>query len=371
MNKKIIPLFLLAGSTLLTACDQQKNETATSAPVIAKEDAIAIVNGQYISKKSLSDLENEIAQRSQGQSFPKEKLLEELIQRELLVQEAVQKKLDQSADFSTQLETIKKTLLTQAAVQNFLKSNPVTDADLKAEYDKNVASSGQEYKARHILVKTEDEAKQIISELTAGADFAELAKTKSTGPSGPQGGDLGWFAAGQMVAPFSEAVIALEDNKFTQEPVQTQFGYHVILREGARSQTPPPFDSIKEQIRPMMQRQKLQDFLSNLRTAAKVEVLLEKPAAAAPAIPAPAVEETNKAVSETEKAVEKAADEAAKTAEQAQAAVVEAAENAAKAVTQQAEKTADEAKQAVTDTVDKADKAVAEKINNAVDALTQ
>ncbi len=354
MNKKIIPFFLLAGTTLLTACNE-KPKSESSSPVIAKEDAVAVVNGQYISKKSLSDLENEIAQRSQGQSFPKEKLLEELIQRELLVQEAKQKKLDQSADFTKQLATIKKTLLTQAAVQDFIKSSPVTDADLQAEYDKNVAASGSEYKARHILVKTAEEAKQVISELAAGADFAELAKTKSTGPSGPQGGDLGWFAAGQMVAPFSEAVIALEDNKFTQEPVQTQFGYHVILREGARSQTPPPFESIKEQIRPMIQRQKLQEFLTGLRTKAKVEVLLAKPEAAAPAIPAP----TN------------AVETPAQAAEESKAAVVEATEDAVKKISETVETAAEDAKNTVTETVEKADQAVAEKITNTIDALSK
>jgi len=291
MNKKLIPLFLLAGTTLLTACNEDKNSPASA--VVSKEDAVAQVNGKYISKATLSSLEKEIAQRSKGQSFPKEKLLEELIQRELLIQEAVQKQLDKTAEFTNQLDTIKNSLLTQAAVQNFIKSNPITDADLEAEYTKNIAASGSEYKASHILVKLEEEAKQIIAELSNGADFAELAKAKSTGPSGPKGGDLGWFGAGQMVAPFSEAVIALEDNKFTLEPVKTQFGYHVILREGSRSQTPPPFESIKEQIRPMLQRKKVQDFLIGLRQKAKVEIIKEPvpaavtPVAAPPVVPAP------------------------------------------------------------------------------------
>jgi len=303
MNKKFIPLLLLASSTLLTACNENKaTDNTPASAVIAKEDAIASVNGKYISKAALATLEKEIAQRQQGQSFSKEKLIEELVQRELLVQEAIQKQLHKSADYTKQLETIKSSLLTQAAVQNFLKSNPVIDADLKAEYDKNVSTSGTEYKARHILVKSEDDAKQVITELTAGADFAELAKTKSTGPSGPQGGDLGWFAAGQMVAPFSEAVIALEDNKFTTEAVKTQFGYHVILREGSRSQTPPPFESVKERIRPMLQRQKLQAFLEGLRTQAKVEILLPAPVAApaetTPAETTPTVETTPAPVKE-------------------------------------------------------------------------
>lgn len=274
MNKKIIPL-LLASTVILTACNENQT-TEDNAPVskVTKEDAIAVVNGTYISKEALTTLENEITQRSRGQSYPKDKLIDELVQRELLVQDAVKKQLYNSEDYINQLETIKASLLSQAAIKNHLKSNPVTDVDLKAEYDKNVAAAGTEYKARHILVKTEAEAIQLIAELNKGADFAELAKAKSTGPSGPQGGDLGWFAAGQMVAPFSEAVIALEDNKFTATAVQTQFGYHVILREASRAQTPPPFESIKEQIRPMLQRQKMQSYLDSLRTNAKVELLL-------------------------------------------------------------------------------------------------
>jgi len=380
MNTKFIPLLVLAGATLLTACNEEKStspSTEAAAVTVAKEDAVAVVNGKYISKDSLTKLENEISQRNQGKSFPKEKLLEELIQRELLVQEAVQKQLDKTAEYTKQLDTVKSTLLTQAAVQNFLKSSPVTDADLEAEYNKNVAASGAEYKARHILVKAEDEAKQIITELSAGADFAELAKAKSTGPSGPQGGDLGWFAAGQMVAPFSEAVIALEDNKFTLEPVQTQFGYHVILREGSRSQTPPPFESIKEQIRPMLQRQKLQEFLTGLRTKAKVEILLEAPApvvAPAPATPIAPAEETDaatKTVAETQATAKEIVTEATESAEQATSATVEATKNAVNKISETIETATEDAKSTVSDKVEQADKAVADKITNTVDALTK
>jgi len=279
MNKIFIPLILLS-STLLVACNQDKaNENSNPAVAnVSKEDAVAVVNGIYISKASLATIEAEVAQRSRGQSFPKEQLIDELIQRELLVQDAVQKQLDKTADFTERLETIRKSLLSQVAIQNYLKSNTITDAELKVEYDKNAGKAGTEYKASHILVKTEDGSKQIIVELNNGADFAELAKTKSTGPSAPQGGDLGWFTADQMVGPFSEATIALKDGKYTTEPVETQFGWHIILKEGTREQTPPPFESVKEQLRPLLQRQKMQAFLDSLRSKAKVEILLAKPA---------------------------------------------------------------------------------------------
>ena len=168
--------------------------------------------------------------------------------------------------------------MTQADVQNFIKSNPVTDAEIKTEYDAKVAGeNGTEYKARHILVKTEDEAKKIIAELDKGGDFAKIAnKVSLDGKDTQNGGDLGWFVASQMVAPFSDAVIKLDKGQYTKTPVQTQFGWHVILREDSRAQTPPSLDSVKEQLLPYLQRKKVQDFVEGLRKSAKVEILLPK-----------------------------------------------------------------------------------------------
>ncbi len=275
MKNKIIPL-LVVGTALISACNQQAG--TSTAPAVAKEDAIAEVNGVYIAKATLTELEKEIAERSHGQKFPKEKLIEELIQRELLVQDANKKQLGNSAEIIAQLDSAKKSLLTQADVQNFIKSNPVTDAEIKTEYDAKVAGeNGTEYKARHILVKTEDEAKKIIAELDKGGDFAKIAnKVSLDGKDTQNGGDLGWFVASQMVAPFSDAVIKLDKGQYTKTPVQTQFGWHVILREDSRAQTPPSLDSVKEQLLPYLQRKKVQDFVEGLRKSAKVEILLPK-----------------------------------------------------------------------------------------------
>ena len=275
MKNKIIPL-LVVGTALISACNQQAG--TSTAPAVAKEDAIAEVNGVYIAKATLTELEKEIAERSHGQKFPKEKLVEELIQRELLVQDANKKQLGNSAEIIAQLDSAKKSLLTQADVQNFIKSNPVTDAEIKTEYDAKVAGeNGTEYKARHILVKTEDEAKKIIAELDKGGDFAKIAnKVSLDGKDTQNGGDLGWFVASQMVAPFSDAVIKLDKGQYTKSPVQTQFGWHVILREDSRAQTPPSLDSVKEQLLPYLQRKKVQDFVEGLRKSAKVEILLPK-----------------------------------------------------------------------------------------------
>ncbi|MDD2863304.1 MAG: peptidylprolyl isomerase [Methylococcales bacterium] len=296
MKLKLLPL-LIAGLAL-SGCDKPANTAATtpaavataSEPTVDKADAVAVVNGKYIPKSALEELEKEIAMRSHGQTFPKEKLVEELIQRELLIQDATAKKLDQAPEFVARLNDARKALLSQTDLQNFIASHPVTDEDIKKEYESKVAAEkGEEFKARHILVKTDAEAKKIIDELDKGGDFAKLAnKLSLDGKEAQNGGDLGWFLAAQMVAPFSEAVAALENGKYTKTPVQTQFGYHVILREGSRPQTPPPLDAVKDQLAPFLQRQKVEGMLKDLRSAAKVEVLL--PAEEKPATPPATVE---------------------------------------------------------------------------------
>jgi peptidyl-prolyl cis-trans isomerase C len=274
--KNKLALLALAGAVIIAGCEPK----GSTAPTVKKEDAIASVNGQYISKKTLEDLEKDLAQRSHGQSpeFPKEKLVDELIQREILVQDAIKQKLDQSPEVIAQLEAAKKAILTQASLQNYLKTNPITDAELKKEYDSKVGgANGTEYKASHILVKTEDEAKKLIAELDKGGKFAKLANKHSLDAKESQnGGDLGWFSPSQMVAPFSEAAAKLEKGKYSKVPVKTQFGYHIIMLEDSRKQAAPPFEAVKEQLKPMLQRQKIQTMVENLRKSAKVENLLPK-----------------------------------------------------------------------------------------------
>jgi peptidyl-prolyl cis-trans isomerase C len=321
MKKKLISL-LVAGSTLIAGCDQDKasapaaNSASTPAttastpatPVVDKADAVAVVNGHYIAKATLADLEKEVAVRGQGQTFPKEKLIEELVQRQLLIQDALQKQLDKSPEVILQLDNARNTLLTQADLQNFLKTNPVTDADLKKEYDSKVGgSNATEYKASHILVKTEDEAKKLIADLDKGGKFADLANKHSLDAKESQnGGELGWFAAGQMVEPFSDAVAKLEKGKYSKTPVKTQFGYHIILREDSRAQTPPPFDSVKEQLKPILERKKVQEMVETMRKQAKVEILVPLVDEKAKADDKAAVSEQPAATEEKASAVEEA-----------------------------------------------------------------
>jgi peptidyl-prolyl cis-trans isomerase C len=289
MKLKLVPLLLLGGAILAGCQNNASNTAAPVAPAVSKEDAVASVNGVYISKKTLETLQKEITERGQGQSFPQDQLVNELVQRELLVQDAQTKQLDKTPDFTDRLNTIKNSLLSQASLQDFIKNHPITDEELKAKYDSEIGklANEKEYKARHILVKTEEEAKKVIADLEKGADFQALAKKLSTDPSSAKnGGDLDWFTADRMVQPFADAVAALEKGQYTKQPVKTQFGWHVILLDDSRPLTPPPFDAVKDQLRPLLQREKVQTMLENLRKSAKVEILLP-PAPAQPQTAAP------------------------------------------------------------------------------------
>lgn len=165
-----------------------------------------------------------------------------------------------------QIELQRRALLFNAFANDFLTKNQATEEEILSTYEKEVGASPPiEYKARHILVETQSEAMSLVEELNGGADFEELAKSKSTGPSGPSGGDLGWFTAQAMVKPFSDAVVAMEDGSFSNEPVQSQFGWHVILREGSRESAPPPMESVRDVIKQRIEQEKLQVFIESLR----------------------------------------------------------------------------------------------------------
>jgi peptidyl-prolyl cis-trans isomerase C len=166
-----------------------------------------------------------------------------------------------------QIELQEKAILFNAFANDFLEKNAPTDQEILDVYEQQAAlAPPQEFKARHILVETQSEALALIEKLNGGADFTALAKENSTGPSGPSGGDLGWFTAQAMVKPFSDAVALLADGSYTTKPVQTQFGWHVILREASRDSAPPPLESVRDAIKQRIQQQKFQEFMSTLRS---------------------------------------------------------------------------------------------------------
>jgi peptidyl-prolyl cis-trans isomerase C len=246
-----------------------------ASPPAALPDPVAVVNGVPISKAAYEVY----AQQRQNQrggadtAEGRKALTDELVIQELLVQEADKQKLDKDPQFLQQLEMVKRNLLATAVVRKVLSEKPIIEEAIKKEYETATAAMAKkEYKARHILVDTEDKAKEIVKEIKTGKDFSELAKAKSSDSSGANGGDLGWFSADMMVQPFGEAVSKLEKGKFSETPVQTQFGWHVIILDDVRDATPPALDELRPQISQMLQGRVLNDYLEKLRAGAKVDI---------------------------------------------------------------------------------------------------
>ena len=178
--------------------------------------------------------------------------------------------LEKDPAVAAQLELQRIGILARAVVGKLAEDIVVSEEEILATYEEQIKlAPGQQYKARHILVETQGEAVEIIELLIGGADFLKLAEERSTGPSGPNGGDLGWFMPDQMVKPFSDAVVSLEDGRYTTDPIQTQFGWHVILREDSRPAEPPPLEGVRENIVANVQSEKLRAKIAELRAAAE------------------------------------------------------------------------------------------------------
>ncbi|MBN8748822.1 putative parvulin-type peptidyl-prolyl cis-trans isomerase [Xylophilus ampelinus] len=234
----------------------------------------AIVNGKPVPKARMDMLAQQLA--AAGRPVTPEmqsQLREEVIAREVFMQEAQKKGLDATDDFKAQMELARQAILIRQLFEDYRKNNPVSDADVKAAYDKLVAAnSGKEYKARHILVATEDEAKKVIADLKKGAKFEDLAKKLSKDPgSGANGGDLDWTNPAGLVPEFSQAMVKLKKGETTQVPVKSEFGWHVIRLDDVREQSFPKLDEIKAQLSQQLQQQKLQEYQQSLREKAKVE----------------------------------------------------------------------------------------------------
>ena len=235
------------------------------------DKTVVEVNGSPITQ-SMIDAYAEQRQQLRPGKVPQEQLVNEVIGKVLVYQDAVAKGLDKRPELVEKIERLRREVIVSDALDTYSKANPVTEEDMQKVYDQAVAqTAGDEYKARHILVDSEDDAKAIIAELDGGADFAELAKSKSTGPSGKQGGDLGWFRAGTMVKPFSDAAAKLEKGSYTKEPVKTRFGWHVILLEDTRPIAPPPLDDVRSQLKQQLEQIKLQAYVEELREKASIK----------------------------------------------------------------------------------------------------
>jgi len=235
---------------------------------------VAIVNGKAVPKARLDALATQI-ERSGRPVTPEMQgqLREEVIAREIFMQEADKRGLAQSDDYRAQMELARQSILIRELFNDFQKKNPVTDADMKAEYDKFVAAnSGKEYKARHILVEKEEQAKAIIASLKKGGKFEDIAKKQSKDPgSGANGGDLDWAAPDNYVPEFSQALTKLSKGQVTDAPVKTQFGWHIIRLDDVRDPKLPAFEQVKPQLQQQMQQQRLTQFQDELRAKAKIE----------------------------------------------------------------------------------------------------
>jgi peptidyl-prolyl cis-trans isomerase C len=231
------------------------------------------VNGKPISKARVEFIVKQRAAQGQPDSDQARKMiLDNLITQEVVAQEADRRGFGKGPEFRAQLELMRQQALVQALIQDYVKTHPIKEEDMLAEYNKIKASrSDKEYKARHILVDKDAEANDIIAQLKKGAKFEDLAKQSKDPGSKDRGGDLDWNPPSTFVKPFADALTKLEKGKYTETPVQTQFGWHVIQLDDVRTQTFPPYDSVKQQLQSRLQDQEIQKYVGELRAKATIK----------------------------------------------------------------------------------------------------
>ena len=295
-----IPALVAVSAIGLAACNPKAGQ-GTATPAAAPKPPVATVNGKAISAEAFS-----VWAQAQASKKPEElnadqrkQVLEGIENLYVSAQEAEKQNIAADPEVAARLELDRMNLLAASMFQKYIKEKTASDADLKAEYDRQIAGMPKaEYHASHILVKEEAQAKDIVSQLGKGAKFDALAKKYSIDPgSKDHGGDLNWFTPEKMVPQFSAAVAKLNKGEYTKEQVQTQFGWHVIRLDDTRPINPPPFESVKDRLGQFVQQRQVHDYIESLRKASKIEEtkVEEKPAAAkaddkaaAPAAAAPA-----------------------------------------------------------------------------------
>lgn len=243
-------------------------------PLIAAAQNLATVNGKAVPKARVDALIQQAKRAGQNVGPELEaQARDQVVLREIFVQEAERRGLAKSPTYRDQMELARQSILIRELFEAERAAKPVTDAAAQAEYDKfKAAASGQEYRARHILVETEDEAKKLIADIKAGGNFEELAKKHSKDPgSGANGGDLDFAKPDSYVPEFSQAMVALKKGEMTETPVKSQFGWHIIKLEDTRDAPFPPFDDVKAQLKQRLEQQQMQAFQEELRAKAKTD----------------------------------------------------------------------------------------------------
>ena len=267
----VVAVFAAASASAQNAAPQTgTTQKAATQGAASPNQNVAMVNDKAITKASVDAFVQQLGQPDTPEL--RDRIKDQLIEREVFLQEATKRGIPDRADVKFQLDFVRKTAIIQNLFRDEAKKHPITDQQIQAEYDKQKATQGdKEYHARHILVEKEDEAKEVIAELKKGAKFEDLAKKSKDPGSGSRGGDLGWAAPSAYVKGFSDAMVKLEKGKFTETPVQTQFGYHVILLEDVRETQFPPLDQVKNQISESIQNRQAQAFADDLKKKAKIQ----------------------------------------------------------------------------------------------------
>jgi peptidyl-prolyl cis-trans isomerase C len=261
---------------LLTACGKGQQAAAPAATDPAAAPSVAVVNGVAIPR---ADYDAFLKNLLQGKPVPpdltaeqKNQVLDELITMQLVSTQAVKDGVDKDPEVAANLDVLRMRILSDGESQKFLKGKEPTDAELHAEYDGDITAMDKtEYHARHILVASKEKAEQLIKKLKGGAKFEDVAKAESTDNSKTSGGDLGWFTATRMVKPFADAVKALKKGETTPEPVQTQYGWHIIKLEETREVTPPPFEQVKAQVTKNLIQKKLVAYVEDMKKTAVID----------------------------------------------------------------------------------------------------
>jgi peptidyl-prolyl cis-trans isomerase C len=282
---KIHQLLPCAALALLAACSKGGPTADTTKPA---DKPVATVNGTPISRAMFEYYAKNTAGKPAAELTAEQRaqLLDNLIRGEVIAEEAVKEGLDKTTDTASLLQLSRLEILQQAGATHYLDDKKPTDAELKAEYDAQVAGMPKtQYHARHILVASQDAAQKIIDQLKKGAKFEDLARKDSIDSSKEQGGELGWFTAANMVKPFADAVVSLKKGEVTPAPVQSQYGWHVIQLEDTRDTPVPPLDQVKDRVAQLIEAKRFRAYQDDLLKTAKVDKDLDsvnpKPAAAA------------------------------------------------------------------------------------------
>jgi len=264
---------LAAAILAASAASALAQQSVLPQPAAITATRAALVNGKPIPRSRVDTIvKQQVAQGGQDSAQLRHAIVDNLVNIELVVQDAEKKGLTKSPDVREQVEMAREQTIVNAYLADYFKTRPVSDAALHAAYDKLKSQRGdKEYKARHVLVDNEAQAKDIIAKMDKGAKLEEFAKQSKDVGSRDHGGELGWAAPSNYVKPFADALAKLEKGKYTHQPVQSQFGWHVIQLDDVRAAQFPPFEQVKPQLQQLVQREEVQKVFANLRAKAKIE----------------------------------------------------------------------------------------------------